>query len=45
MLAIVPGKDDIVNYNATKCALHAACIALHKSLKETHVHVMEVMPP
>ena len=45
LLAIVPGKAEIANYNATKAALHAVCIALHKSLKDTHVHVMEIMPP
>lgn len=44
MLALLP-KGLIPNYCATKAALHSLCISLHNSLKDTNVHVMEIMPP
>ncbi|KAI5122347.1 hypothetical protein M0805_004105 [Coniferiporia weirii] len=44
LLAILP-LGPCTDYCATKAALHSLSIALHNSLRDTNVHVMEIMPP
>ncbi|KIK04269.1 hypothetical protein K443DRAFT_93553 [Laccaria amethystina LaAM-08-1] len=43
-LAIVPAPW-VLNYSASKAALHSFSVSLRAQLKNTNVHVMEVIPP
>ncbi|KAI0348457.1 NAD(P)-binding protein [Trametopsis cervina] len=43
-LAIVPAPH-VPDYCATKAALHSLSFTLDKNLKDTNVHVMEILPP
>ncbi|OCH95777.1 NAD(P)-binding protein [Obba rivulosa] len=43
-LAIVP-KASTPNYCATKAALHSLSMSLFQQLKDTNVHIIEIMPP
>lgn len=43
-LAMVPAPH-VPDYCATEAALHSFSLSLDKNLKNTNVHVMEVMPP
>lgn len=43
-LAIVPAPH-VPNYCATKAAVHSLALTLDKNLKDTNVHVMEILPP
>lgn len=43
-LAMLPAPH-VPDYCATKAALHSFSLSLDKNLKNTNVHVMEVMPP
>ncbi|KAI0080238.1 NAD(P)-binding protein [Panus rudis PR-1116 ss-1] len=43
-LAMVP-LARVINYSATKAALHSFCLSLSAQLQKTNVHVIEIMPP
>ncbi|KAI0702528.1 hypothetical protein BC835DRAFT_1321137 [Cytidiella melzeri] len=43
-LALVPASH-VPNYCATKAALHSLSLTLNDNLKDTNVHVMEILPP